>query len=619
MAGEESPITMEEYAQVAEYCIKSRMSKRMMTAWREFQYQNHSLSVNASEVAACVGFHEYKSVPELMVGHVYQGKGGRALLKHDAVLLGLQLVSEEEQVLEIAELAGPATTTALMEALQIKRGERKVENVQIAKQMRQEVVEQAKASKKLNKHQLAMLEEKTRQSIDTGCGHSWEDEALDRYEKLCGWEVRQRNAECRVWDFEKCDTTAAPSELKGESDSNFVPSLKPVGPAVAPSYRYNTRKRKMAEAGVDVIEAPPQYSNGRENASMVALTEDKNDDEQCSNMKTSNSNATAAPFEASRFSVNQKEVMNRPRHFLSIKGMVDGIRDELTPGKTEEDDSWILHNVIVECKHRMRTMLSYPRFYECIQAVIYCQMYDAEEADIIQVLRRGNADGVDDHQVKSIIRPENKEAQYLMPVPSSPVVTEKDSIPSPERKKLLTDYFDSMPSKSNCDTSSAEIINEERQSSTRATQNTSPHAISQVATCVGVNSNAEEEKEDIGDDKASSAEKSEVSRSNPSTSMDIFVSRISLHDHFEHLRNWNTVILPRLRIWADAVYQIRQSDELRYRLLSCMNAARSPDADSSIRRVNLESAWQLVFALCPFLRDGYSFECYRKEISAEDV
>jgi hypothetical protein len=176
-----------------------------------------------------------------------------------------------------------------------------------------------------------------------------------------------------------------------------------------------------------------------------------------------------------------------------------------------------------------------------------------------------------------------------------------------------------MPSKSNCDTSSAEIINEERQSSTRATQNTSPHAISQVATCVGVNSNAEEEKEDIGDDKASSAEKSEVSRSNPSTSMDIFVSRISLHDHFEHLRNWNTVILPRLRIWADAVYQIRQSDELRYRLLSCMNAARSPDADSSIRRVNLESAWQLVFALCPFLRDGYSFECYRKEISAEDV
>merc|ERR1711884_932980 len=83
---------------------------------------------------------------------------------------------------------------------------------------------------------------------------------------------------------------------------------------------------------------------------------------------------------------------NRHRPFVTIKGMVDGIRDEFGPTtgipggrtsfideKVDDDDddfscgSFTLSRVVVECKHRMKALLpNGPRFSECIQAVIYC-------------------------------------------------------------------------------------------------------------------------------------------------------------------------------------------------------------------------------------------------------
>jgi hypothetical protein len=50
--------------------------------WKHFQYQEHSLCINASSIAACAGFHPYRSLVKLLMEHIYQGSSGQALLRH---------------------------------------------------------------------------------------------------------------------------------------------------------------------------------------------------------------------------------------------------------------------------------------------------------------------------------------------------------------------------------------------------------------------------------------------------------------------------------------------------------------------------------------------------------
>jgi hypothetical protein len=556
--------------------------------WKEFQYKDHSLSINASEAAVCAGFHEYKSVPELLFHHVYQGPGGQALLQHDACLLELQLVSEEEQLLEIAAQAGQATTEALSKVLEVQRGGVKLQTVEQAHEMRQSVVQQAKASRKLTKQQLAMLEEKTRYSVDTGCGHSWEDEALDQYERQYGWGVRRRNEECRVWHFEKC-------EVAGESDNSDLlssktmlhrmPSIRCVGPAIALERR---KKRKLSNLS-------DSNSSDREESTPIDLTNDNRNTEntdttphQFSQVSNVSCESSSIPMAPSRHTSS----IETPNFFLSIKGMVDGIRDEMVQSNmidaTEDDDSWVLRSVIVECKHRMRTLLPYPRFYECIQAVVYCQMYEADEADIIQVLRTGTVNT----ERKSMHAAINKLDEERV---SPNVETESVSLSIQElseRKQSLTDYFEKLPTPSG---ETVQLVNREMDG-TAVTEHSDPNK-------------SKTDDQDVGRTGPTC-----TFAGQPTMDMKIAVSRISLDDHFHHLRNWRTVVLPRLREWAECVYRVRKSDELRYRLLTSMAKMQTVD-DLRERKRHMQMAWELAFEQCPFLRQGYSHDSYKRELS----
>ena len=70
----------------------------------------------------------------------------------------------------------------------------------------------------------------------------------------------------------------------------------------------------------------------------------------------------------------------------------------------------------------------------------------------------------------------------------------------------------------------------------------------------------------------------------------ISISRISIDDEaMRHRKNWQEFILPRLRMFVEAVYRIRSDDDKRYRLLASV-AARST-----------ASAWQILFDECPWL------------------
>jgi hypothetical protein len=68
--------------------------KLSSTPWKEFQYQDHTLRINASEISAVTGFHFAK----VLMSHVYQGRTGKELKDHDANLLGIIIMISEDQV-----------------------------------------------------------------------------------------------------------------------------------------------------------------------------------------------------------------------------------------------------------------------------------------------------------------------------------------------------------------------------------------------------------------------------------------------------------------------------------------------------------------------------------------
>jgi hypothetical protein len=319
--------------------------------------------------------------------------------------------------------------------------------------------------------------------------------------------------------------------------------------------------------------------------------------------------------------------------------MVDGVRDELVEGKQEDDDSWVLRRIVVECKHRMRVLLAYPRLSECIQAVVYCQMYNAEAADIIQVLRTvrkqtkkikhaasaststtisaaasatATATTVDNVQIqqqhdetKSMSSPRkagggNKQ-QYLSKSPSK-TSSKSPSKGFPVNNRLITHFFEVTTPQKVDSSRKDDPPNEDDFDS----DNNRDEIIEQKAP----NESSEEEKKEDNQAKTSGADQTP-----PAMDMEIEVNRVSLNDHYSHLSNWNGVILPRLRQWTEAVYQIRQSDDLRYRLLSLMAQVQSVE-DPARRREHTIALWDLTFEHCPYLRESKANDCFRRELSS---
>jgi hypothetical protein len=370
-----------------------------------FQHQQHSLRVSASNVAAMIGFHPWKNLPELLMNLVYQGRDGQRLLRRDSKLLGLTIVSEETILLQLAAKAGDSTRMALQSALQIKDGSKKVETVELAKTLKEKVLQEAMKTGKLDKKELKVLSEGARSAVDTGYGTAHEDGALDLYEKQCGWPVEQRNAEVREWPFVRLE------DAKLGPDQESVTRVEQ--PTVVPLETASSgfRKPTVAVESSNNTEAQeePQTNATAKRQKVVDLTDES---DVCLPPSDPPMDAKTA-FISSCIGIpvaTETERSDNIKPFFSIMGSVDGIRDELAPstdkGSSEspsDDDSWVFRKVIVECKHRMNRIHVVPPLYEQIQTTVYCLMHQIDEADIVQVMRK-------DRPVKPKARVEPKEA-----------------------------------------------------------------------------------------------------------------------------------------------------------------------------------------------------------------
>lgn len=566
--------------------------------WKVFQYQKHSLRIPVSEIAACVGFHPYRDLVQLAIRHVYQGSAGQELLRHDAMLLGLRLESEEKLLMDIAQQAGKSTQQALKSALQVQSGEKRLASIEQAKKLCETVVQKAKESKKLSESQLKQLQQGSRHSINTGFGTCWESQALDMYGKQYGCDVRARNEEIKVWPFAKIDDK----------------TVQPMG--LAYSYR-----------------------------SIAAL------DDSASRQAKRQKQATSEIIDISAGASSESAAKQHPlqskvqmdRCFFSLRGAIDGIRDELVPNISDsDDDSWIFRPIIVECKHRMNRLQPSPHLYEMIQTIAYCQMYQVKEADLVQVLRRRP-------QTKQSKQPQQQTIQKWFTDPSNITnttskndakvvdltndadTTDKSNKPTNgkvgddtknDSKERMTDLgAESSPEPATSDKMEqaekgtvSSSVPEPSDSMTAIDRNPFPgqqnkenmeqgQPVAAIMSSSSQRANGTETDSDINEHH---------SKENSSTDMEISVNRISLEDPlYHHGSYWNSTILPRLRSWVDGVYSIRSCDGKRYRLLmSSSNTSAKVDAtkneddeDNSLlhERKQEREAWDILFEECPWL------------------
>lgn len=311
-----------------------------------FKQRNHSLRVSVSNLAALIGLHPYKDVPELVLSLVYQGSVGRALLRHDAALLGMVLTTPEEQLQQLARKAGSTTQNALQTAMRVTS-----DTVDAARSIKQAVLTEAKQSGQLQGAEVKLLEEGVRSIVDTRHGTAHEDEALNEYERLTGWAVRERNAEVKSMAFTL-------------SCENEVPTLSPIGEAVS-LYR-NTNESLENKSSRECGSRADQKSDTR-HPQQTGLDEE--------------------PQQTNAIVVSERYA------FLYLLGSIDGLRDELAPTDcmqtdNDGDSGWVLRSIVVECKHRMSRLYKDPPIYEQIQTIAYCFMYGTEHADILQVMRQ---------------------------------------------------------------------------------------------------------------------------------------------------------------------------------------------------------------------------------------
>ena len=371
----------------------------------KFRLRKDGLRIATSDVAAITGFNPYASIPQIILSLIYQGFIGQKLLQQDASVLGLQFVDENSILEELASQAGKQTVNLLREALLSKP-----DTVQKAKQIKERVLKEAKDSDKLTKKELKFIEDRVRQNVDTTFGTFHEKDALDAYEKKIGWEVRDRNSEIREWKFIKCDDCNIPGRIKPIEAVTRKPffSNKSLDESMEHNDRAKKRKKSIKNSTIEVINIDDccdvskksDYISIKETNAQQTIDKTKN--------KT-NMNGTSLPS-------CEKEEM---KPFFSILGCIDGIRDELwcdpkpNDSKNENekehydefsnasDGKWELREIVIECKHRMNKAFHPPPLYDQIQAVIYCCMYNVDQADIVQVVRRNKLKSTDDKKNES--------------------------------------------------------------------------------------------------------------------------------------------------------------------------------------------------------------------------
>mmetsp|Transcript_20374 Transcript_20374/g.47854 ORF Transcript_20374/g.47854 Transcript_20374/m.47854 type:complete len:536 (-) Transcript_20374:35-1642(-) len=395
-------------------------TKRMRTelegelSLEQFRISPTYCRIPASSVAALCGLNPFSNLPQLLFELVYQTYLGQLLLQTDATALGLSVVGadyERENMLHTASVASKETKDLVKYALEVGDGKRKIDSLEEVHSLQKKIEVQAtkaQATGKLSKRQVANLVDQTRGHISTGFGTSHEDDALDIYEKRMGCKVRERNECFFEWRFRRRDAenphgvTAEPigKATRKACAHHLAPELnvldaeqdrKPIGGADGEKEKPFFRIVGAIDGVRDelYLDSSEPKTSGDENK----LSDNKQATSPPNPEKSAKDTASGQPdkllaegemdcVKQSRLTAEQQARIEKNRsNALRIR------KQKQAMARMAEEDDWALRPIIVECKHRMSSAKIPPPLYDQIQTCIYCNMYQVNDADLIQVIR----------------------------------------------------------------------------------------------------------------------------------------------------------------------------------------------------------------------------------------
>jgi hypothetical protein len=147
------------------------------------------LRLPVSMVAAIAGHHEYADLPEMLMELLYQDKP--RLLANDADILGMQVVTKQQEQWKLMQKAGEQAAGVLMQVNRAAAaGAATASAAADLKKKVGAVVKEAVAAKKISRQEGVALTDSLRHDVDTNFGTRHEGSALDAYERATGWPVR---------------------------------------------------------------------------------------------------------------------------------------------------------------------------------------------------------------------------------------------------------------------------------------------------------------------------------------------------------------------------------------------------------------------------------------------
>eukprot|EP00601_Ochromonadales_sp_CCMP2298_P024472 CAMPEP_0173296568 /NCGR_PEP_ID=MMETSP1143-20121109/15028_1 /TAXON_ID=483371 /ORGANISM="non described non described, Strain CCMP2298" /LENGTH=186 /DNA_ID=CAMNT_0014236425 /DNA_START=93 /DNA_END=650 /DNA_ORIENTATION=- len=151
------------------------------------------LRLSCSDIAALTGFNPWSRLDELFEKYLYQDLP--ELLDLDASLVGARVLTLEAEVDAILSNL-PAQQRATFATLQRDLGDERLDSATKAQEMLlqvQALVQQKEVQAQLTPAQVVLVESEFKGRVRKGYGINCENANLDRYERIVGFPVLERN------------------------------------------------------------------------------------------------------------------------------------------------------------------------------------------------------------------------------------------------------------------------------------------------------------------------------------------------------------------------------------------------------------------------------------------
>ncbi|KDO21722.1 hypothetical protein SPRG_13138 [Saprolegnia parasitica CBS 223.65] len=299
------------------------------------------LRLSASRVANVVGLHEFGDAVEIFLEYVYQDL--EPLLALDARVLGLQLVSKDDELDDLMRRSGAAAALAKILGWATKTSTANITTANNLAANIGAIAACAQQAQKLSAIEAKALRNGLHEKLRVNVGKRNESIALATYEARTGLTVSASNDTFYYVLLPDLDQVSV--LVDADCACARAEALEGCIERLAIS------KRKMQR---------PKAVDLNLNLNPTEAIDDKDDDID-----------------------DTDRDLSTKAHYFSLCGMVDGTTEVL---HIAENDEWSTEPIVVEVKNRMHRFRDPVPLYDCIQMAVYMKMLQVRQGDMVQCL-----------------------------------------------------------------------------------------------------------------------------------------------------------------------------------------------------------------------------------------